>query len=309
MPINIPSSLPAATTLENENIFIMNQERADKQDIRPLKILLLNLMPKKVETETQILRLLSNSPLQVDIELLQTASHVSKNTPQTHMLKFYKNFEDIKTQRFDGMIVTGAPLENMEFEDVDYWQELTTIFDWAKHNVFSTLNICWGAIAALYYQYGIKRKLQEEKIFGIFPHSVLIPNHPLVRGFDETFYVPHSRYFYIPAQEIDENPNLDLLTVSHLSGVHIIASKNGRDFFITGHSEYDRDTLANEYQRDIDKGLNILVPYNYFPNDDPSETTRFIWRSHANLLFSNWLNYVVYQNTPYDLKELDLYHG
>ncbi|EEG31110.1 homoserine O-succinyltransferase [[Clostridium] methylpentosum DSM 5476] len=304
MPINIPGSLPAASALENENIFIMKQDRAETQDIRPLRILLLNLMPKKSETETQILRLLSNSPLQVDIELLQTASHVSKNTPQQHMIKFYSKLDDIRSQKFDGMIVTGAPVENLEFEDVDYWDELCEIFDWAKTHVFSTLYICWGAIAGLYYHYGIKRKLQDEKIFGIFPHSVLVPRNSIVRGFDETFYVPHSRYFYLDAEEIDKCNDLTLLTTSYLSGVHMVASNSRPDFFITGHSEYDRDTLANEYQRDVDKGLDIQIPHNYFPNDDPNETPRFIWRSHANLLFSNWLNYVVYQNTPYDIDQI-----
>lgn len=308
MPINIPGSLPAASTLENENIFIMTQERAEHQDIRPLRILLLNLMPKKSETETQILRLLSNSPLQVDIELLQTASHISKNTPQEHLIKFYKKFDDVKNQRFDGMIVTGAPVEMLPFEQVDYWQELTQIFAWTKTNVYSTLYICWGAIAGLYYHYGIPRQIQEKKIFGIFPHTVLQPKHPLVRGFDETFYVPHSRYFDVPLQAVDACPDLTLLTLSHISGVHIVAANNGRDFFITGHSEYDRDTLANEYQRDIAKGLDISVPYRYFPGDDPNEIPKFIWRSHANLLFSNWLNYVVYQNTPYNLQELDQYN-
>lgn len=305
MPINIPASLPAATTLEQENIFIMTQERAKQQDIRPLKILLLNLMPKKKETETQILRLLSNSPLQVDVELLQTASHVSRNTSQEHMLKFYKKFDEIKDDKFDGMIITGAPVEQMEFESVDYWPEIIKIFEWANSNVYSTFNVCWGAIASLYYNFGISRKVRDQKIFGIYPHNVLDAKHPLVRGFDETFYVPHSRYFYIPLDEVDKNENLNILAISPISGAHIIASKNNRDYFITGHSEYDRDTLANEYHRDVDKGLCINVPYNYFPNDNPNETPKFKWRSHANLMFSNWLNYVVYQNTPFDLNKLD----
>lgn len=306
MPINIPSSLPAASTLENENIFVMTQSRAIKQDIRPLRILLLNLMPKKIETETQILRLLSNSPIQINIELLQTKNHISKNTSKEHMIKFYKTIDQIQNQRFDGMIVTGAPVEKIKFEHVDYWNELCKIFDWAKLNVYSTLNICWGAIANLYYNYGINPHILKDKIFGIFPHNILDNSHTLLRGFDEIFWVPHSRYFDLDAKEINNNKNLKILTSSPISGIHIVADKNCRNFFITGHSEYDLDTLANEYKRDLNNNNNkISIPYAYFQNDDPNSAPVFNWRCHANMLFSNWLNYIVYQNTPYNLNDLD----
>ncbi len=304
MPIRIPASLPAASALERENIFVMTEDRAQRQDIRPLRILLLNLMPKKAETETQILRLLSNSPLQIDVEFLQTTSHISRNTPREHLIKFYRDFSDIQHMQFDGMIITGAPVEQIPFASVDYWEELCRIFDWSRTHVFSTLNICWGAAAALYYFYQIPRRLQKQKIFGVFPHSVLQPHHPLVRGFDETFYVPHSRYFYLSPADIDACEQLEILTVSHISGVHIVGSRDQRNYFITGHFEYDRDTLASEYQRDLSRGEDISLPYRYFPHDNPNEMAVFNWRCHANMLFSNWLNYVVYQNTPYHLEEL-----
>ncbi len=305
MPINIPNNLPAYTVLNNENIFVITDSQAEHQDIRPLKIAIVNLMPKKIETETQILRLLSNTPLQVDIEFIQTATHKSKNTSQDHLIKFYKTFEDIKDQRFDGLIITGAPVEQMPYEDVDYWQEICEIMEWSKTNVFSTFHICWGAQAGLYYHYGIPKYPLDKKMFGIFPHKAEVTNNPLLRGFDETFYVPHSRHTEVRREDIEKVPVLKILTASEESGVHIIANQTNRQFFITGHSEYDRFTLKNEYFRDVEKGLPIEVPQNYFPYDDPSQPPRFIWRCHANLLFSNWLNYCVYQETPYDLNKLE----
>lgn len=304
MPINIPNNLPAFTVLNNENIFVKTDVAAVQQDIRPLKIAILNLMPKKIETETQILRLLSNSPLQVDIELIQTVSHVSKNTSQEHLTKFYKNFDQVKDERFDGLIITGAPIEQIDFEDVDYWQEMCQVMEWSKTNVYSTLHICWGAQAGLYYHYGVPKYELEQKMFGIFPHKLEVSNHPLLRGFDEQFFVPHSRHTEVKRIDIEKVSDLQILTSSRISGVHIVSDKSGRQFFITGHSEYDRFTLANEYFRDIDKGLDIKVPYNYFPNDDPSQPPNFNWRCHANLMFSNWLNYCVYQETPFDLNDL-----
>ncbi len=304
MPIRIPVTLPAAATLEQENIFIMDEQRASHQDIRPLKIALLNLMPKKIETETQLLRLLSNTPLQVDIELVQAATHVSKNTPEEHLLTFYKTFDEIKHQKFDGMIITGAPIELMDYQDVDYWDELCQIMEWSKKNVFSTLHICWGAQAGLYYHYGIPKYPLPQKMFGVFPHRVLDYNHELVRGFDDVFFVPHSRHTEVRRADIEKHPDLEILTESEIAGVHLVASRDGRQIFATGHSEYDLYTLANEYFRDKKKGLNISLPYHYFPNDDPEKLPAFIWRSHANLLFSNWLNYFVYQQTPYNLEAL-----
>lgn len=304
MPINIPNNLPAFTVLNNENIFVKTDVAAVQQDIRPLKIAILNLMPKKIETETQILRLLSNSPLQVDIELIQTVSHVSKNTSQEHLTKFYKNFDQVKDDRFDGLIITGAPIEQIDFEDVDYWQEMCQVMEWSKTNVYSTLHICWGAQAGLYYHYGVPKYDLEHKMFGIFPHKLEVSNHPLLRGFDEQFFVPHSRHTEVKRIDIEKVSELQILTSSQISGVHIVSDKSGRQFFITGHSEYDRFTLANEYFRDIDKGLDIQVPYNYFPNDDPTQPPNFNWRCHANLMFSNWLNYCVYQETPFDLNDL-----
>lgn len=300
MPINIPDSLPASRVLEQENIFVMNEARAAHQDIRPLRIAILNLMPKKVETETQLLRLLSNSPLQVDIELLQTASHASKNTPTEHLLKFYKTFDDIKTQRFDGLIITGAPVEQLEFEDVDYWPELCRIMEWSKTNVYSTFHICWGAQAGLHYHYGIGKHPLGEKMFGIFEHHNLAPNHKLMRGFDEVFSAPHSRHTGIAQEDILAEPRLELLSYSDIAGTYLVASRDDRQIFVTGHSEYDRNTLAAEYHRDADKGLSIRVPACYFPNDDPQRAVPHRWRSHAHLLYSNWLNYFVYQSTPFE---------
>lgn len=304
MPINIPNNLPAYATLLDENVFVMTDEIASKQDIRPLRIAILNLMPKKIETETQILRLLSNTPLQVDIDLLQTASHQSRNTSAEHLLNFYTTFDAVRDKRYDGLIITGAPVEQMEFRDVDYWRELTEIFDWSKANVYSTLHICWGAQAGLFYHYGIPKYDLPKKMFGIFPHKILLPNHPLLKGFDENFMVPHSRHTEVRACDIEQNSQLEILTTSKISGVHIVANKNGRQFFMTGHSEYDRETIAGEYFRDVEKGLPIEIPVNYFPNDNTAETPLYSWRCHANLMFSNWLNYCVYQQTPFDLEEL-----
>ncbi len=305
MPIKIPDALPAAKILENENIFVMTEHRAQTQDIRPLKILILNLMPTKVETETQLLRLLGNTPLQIEIELLQTASHEAKNVSKQHLLDFYKTFDQIKNNRYDGMIVTGAPVEHLKFEEVDYWDELCQILKWANKNVYSTLYICWGAQAGLYYHYGIDKKPLDKKMFGIFTHKVLIPSHPLLRGFDDTFLAPHSRHTANALEDIQAESDLDILTVSDQAGVHICADRACRKFFVTGHSEYDRCTLAGEYARDLEKGLDIKVPYNYFPNDNPNKLPVMNWRGAASLLFSNWVNHIVYQHTPFDLSELD----
>lgn len=305
MPIKIPASLPANSVLQRENIFVMDEERADHQDIRPLKIAILNLMPKKVETETQMLRLLSNTPLQIDLELLQMRSHVSRNTDDDHLFRYYKTLDDVKGQRFDGLIITGAPVEQMPFEEVDYWSELCQVFEWSKTNVYSTFHICWGAQAGLYYHYGIPKYDLPEKMFGIFPHTVEQPFHQLLRGFDELFYVPHSRHTEVREEDILKHPELEILTRSEESGVHIVADRSGRQFFVTGHSEYDRDTLATEYFRDLKKGLPIHIPAHYFEDDDPKKSPKFIWRGHANLLFVNWLNYFVYQQTPFNLEEMD----
>lgn len=305
MPINIPNNLPAYDQLTKENIFVMTDTAAARQDIRPLEIAILNLMPKKIETETQILRLLSNTPIQVNIELMQTASHVAKNTSAEHLTKFYQTFEDVKDRFFDGLIITGAPVEQIPFEEVDYWNELCSIMKWSKTHVFSAFHICWGAQAGLYFHYGIEKKQLPEKMFGVFPHKVEHPNHPLVRGFDEVYYVPQSRHTGIDRLDIEKNKELIILTSSSISGVNIIADRSDRRFFVMGHSEYDRFTLSAEYFRDKEKGLPIEVPYNYFPYNDPSQPPHFNWRCHANLMFSNWLNYCVYQKTPYDLKELE----
>jgi len=304
MPIKIPSSLPAAKILEAENIFAMTEERAHSQDIRPLKLAIVNLMPKKMETETQLLRLLSNTAIQTDIELIQMSGHVSKNTPSEHLLKFYKTFDDIKDQRFDGLIITGAPIETLPFEQVDYWEELCAIMKWSLTNVFSTLHICWGAQAGLYYHYGIDKVELPEKMFGVFEHTVLNRNHLLMRGFDECFWVPHSRHTTVPEESFMNESNLEVLARSDEAGVYCAAGSAGRQFFIMGHGEYDRETLANEYFRDLSKGMPIKIPQHYFPNDRPDLTPVMKWRAHSSLLFSNWLNYFVYQETPYDLAHL-----
>ena len=304
MPIKIPDDLPAVETLINENIFVMTEHRALHQDIRALKIGLLNLMPTKITTEIQILRLLGNSPLQVDIVLLHPESYQSKNTPREHLIKFYKTFKDVKDEKFDGLIITGAPVEQMKFEEVAYWDELTEIMDWSVSNVFSTLHICWGAQAGLYHHYGIPKYLLPKKMFGVFPHTVCKKNEKLLRGFDDEFYVPVSRHTEVRKEDIIKVPELELLSESKEAGVYIVTAKNGRQVFIIGHSEYDPLTLKWEYERDLSKGMEIEIPRNYFTNDDPNEIPVVKWRAHANLLFSNWLNYYVYQETPYDLNEI-----
>ncbi len=304
MPINISNNLPAYTTLINENIFIMTSDVAEHQDIRPLEIAILNLMPTKIETETQLLRLLSNTPLQVNIDLIQMASHVSKNTSIEHLLNFYKTFDEVKNNRYDGLIITGAPIEQMKYEEVDYWDEICSVFEWSKTHVYSTMHICWGAQAGLYYHYGVPKYDLPKKMFGIFPHHILDLMNPLLKGFDEVFMVPHSRYTEIKREDIEKVSELELLTYSEISGVHIVANKSGRQYFITGHSEYDRNTIADEYFRDVNKGLEIEIPLNYFPNNDTTKPPRFSWRCHANLMFSNWLNYCVYQQTPFNLEDL-----
>lgn len=304
MPIRIDNELPAKQKLEIENIFVMSNLRADTQDIRPLKIIILNLMPTKLETETQLLRLLSNSPLQLDIEFLQVATHKAKNVSKSHMDKFYKTFDEISENKYDGMIITGAPVEQMEFEEVDYWDELCKIMDWSKTNVYSTFHICWGAQAALYYHYGIKKYKTPKKIFGIFPHTCLDDTHPLMRGLDDVYYVPHSRHTEIKMSDIAQVKDLQIISYSEEAGVHIVSDMECRNFFVTGHSEYDRDTLAKEYFRDLSKGLDIDMPVNYFPNNDTNLVPKMTWKGTANLIFNNWLNYFVYQKTPYDLSTL-----
>ena len=304
MPIRIPTGLPARETLERENIFVMNEFRASHQDIRPLKIAVLNLMPTKITTETQLIRLLSNSSLQIELTLLQTATHRSSHTSAEHIESFYKNFDDIKQENFDGLIITGAPVENLDFTEVNYWEELCGIMDWSKTHVFSTLHICWAAQAGLFHHYGVKKYPLEKKMFGVFEHYVVSPNHPIIRGFDEEFLAPHSRHTGVREEDIEKVPELELVAKSDLAGPYIICAKDSRMLFVTGHSEYDYDTLSKEYFRDVDKGLPIEIPYNYFPGDDPTKRPKNLWRGHANLLFSNWLNYFVYQNTPYDLSEL-----
>ena len=304
MPIKMPENLPALNILHQENIFVMGEERAFHQDIRPLKIIILNLMPLKETTEIQLLRLLGNSPLQVDIALLHIDSHISKNTAQEHLDSFYKSFSEIKNQKFDGMIITGAPVEHLEFEDVTYWEELKVILDWTKTHVTSTLHICWGAQAGLYHHYGIPKYPLAEKMFGVFKHNVnksSLNGMQLLRGFDDQFYVPHSRHTEIKRADLEIHPELEILSESNEAGLYIVVSKDGRQVFVTGHSEYDTLTLKEEYDRDIAKGLLISLPRGYFPNDDPTQTPVHNWRSHTNLLFQNWLNYYVYQETPYDL--------
>ena len=304
MPIKIPNDLPAVQTLTEENIFVMTETRAITQDIRPLKILLLNLMPKKIETETQLARLLGNSPLQVEMEFIHTTSHVSKNTSAEHLFTFYKTFEDVKENHYDGLIITGAPVEQMPFEEVEYWQELCEIMEWSKTHVTSTFHICWGAQAGLYYHYGIQKHPIGRKYSGIFPHTVDYKRSILFRGFDDVFMVPQSRYTTVYAEDIAKVPELKILSSSEETGVYAVATPGGRQIFITGHSEYDADTLKNEFLRDQGAGLNPAVPKNYFPDDDPTKEPMVTWRSHANLLYSNWLNYFVYQTTPYDIKEI-----
>lgn len=304
MPLNIPDQLPAINILQEENIFVMRETTAIHQDIRPLRIVILNLMPIKTTTETHILRLLSNSPLQVEVTLLHTIEHVSKHTSSEHLKSFYKSFDQIKDQKFDGMIITGAPIEHLEFEQVDYWEEIKVIMDWVLHHVTSTMFICWGAQAGLYHYYKIPKYPLPSKMFGVFKHTVNNPKIPLVRGFDEEFYAPHSRHTEIRRSDIEKVPDLEIVSESPVAGVYIVKNKGGRMIFITGHSEYDPDTLKEEYERDLKKGLPIEMPVNYFPNNDPSQPPRVNWKSHANLLYYNWLNYYVYQITPYNINEI-----
>ncbi len=304
MPVKISDNLPATEILTNENIFVMSESRALIQDIRPLKIGILNLMPKKIITEIQILRLLGNSPLQVDIILLHPKTHVSKNTSEEHLTTFYKTFDDIKDQKFDGFIITGAPIEHLDFEEVNYWEELKEIMDWTLDHVTSTFHICWGAQAGLFHHYNVKKYPLPDKMFGVFPHTINKMNVKLFRGFDDYFYVPHSRHTEIRREDIENIPELNILSESEESGVYIVASKDGSQIFVTGHSEYDPLTLKEEYDRDICAGKNIHVPQNYYPDDDPSKPPIVLWRGHANLLFSNWLNYYVYQETPYDISQI-----
>jgi homoserine O-succinyltransferase len=301
MPVKIPDSLPAMGILESENIFVMGENRALHQDIRPLHVAILNLMPTKVVTETQLLRLLGNSPLQVEVELLHMESHESKNTPQEHLLEHYSAFQQVRDRNFDGLIITGAPVEQMPFEEVDYWPELVEVMDWARVHVYSTLYICWGAQAGLYHYYGVPKHALAEKMFGVFPHRVSVRFERLARGFDDVFYAPHSRHTEVRREDVLCVPDLVLLSESEEAGVYIVLSADRRHVFVTGHSEYDALTLEGEYVRDLAKGLPIRVPRNYFPDDDPTREPVVRWRGHANLLFSNWLNYYVYQQTPFDL--------
>ncbi len=304
MPIRIPNDLPAAETLQQENIFVMPQNRAMTQDIRPLEIALVNLMPTKIATETQLSRVLGNTPLQVNLELVQMKSHQSKNTAQDHILAFYKTFDEIKHRKFDGLVITGAPVEHMEFEEVDYWQELCEIMEWSKHNVHSTFHICWGAQAGLYYHYGIRKHQLPEKLFGVYPHTADYKRAILLRGFDDVFYAPHSRHTTVLREDVEAVPELKIIASSAEAGVYAVMTKGGRQIFITGHSEYDPETLKNEYLRDKNLGLPIAVPKNYFPGDDDTKDPIVRWRGHGNLLYSNWLNYFVYQTTPYDIMEI-----
>ena len=301
MPIQIPNDLPAAEVLQNENIFVMKQTRAETQHIRPLEIVLLNLMPTKIVTETQLSRMLGNTPLQVHLELMMLSTHKAKNTPEEHLLAFYKTFEELKDRKFDGMVITGAPVENMPFEDVNYWKELTEIMEWSKDHVHSTFHICWGAQAGLYYHYGIQKYPLPEKKFGVFKHKADYKHAILLRGFDDEFWAPHSRHTTVRREDIEATPGLKLLASSEEAGVYIVMNKEGRQIFVTGHSEYDPDTLEREYLRDKYQGLPIKVPENYYPDDDDSKAPVVRWRGHGNLLYSNWLNYFVYQTTPYDI--------
>ena len=304
MPIKIPNQLPATQILHEENIFVITETRATTQDIRPLRIIMLNLMPQKIVTETQIARLIGNTPLQVELELLQTATHQSKHTSAEHMLSFYKVFDDIKDQNFDGMIITGAPVENLPFEEVEYWDELCEIMEWSKTHVTSTLHICWGAQAALYYHYGVKKYPLDQKLFGVFEHKLDYKRSILFRGFDDTFLVPHSRHTMNRREDIEAVPALRVLASSDEAGVFVATTDKGRQIFVTGHSEYDADTLKKEYLRDKNQGLEIQIPKNYFPNDDDTKEPIVRWRSCANLFYSNWLNYFVYQTTPYDITKI-----
>ena len=301
MPIQIPNDLPAAGVLQQENIFVMKQTRAETQQIRPLEIVLLNLMPTKIVTETQLSRVLGNTPLQVHLELMMVSSHQSKNTPQEHLLTFYKTFDELKDRKFDGMVITGAPVELLEFEEVNYWEELCEIMEWSKTHVHSTFHICWGAQAGLYYHYGIQKYTLPEKLFGVYSHQADYKRSILLRGFDDEFWVPHSRYTSVLREDIEKVPELKIIASSEDAGVYVMMNKEGRQIFVTGHSEYDGDTLEREYIRDKNQGLSTPVPANYYPNDDDTKPPMVRWRGHGHLLYSNWLNYFVYQTTPYDI--------
>lgn len=304
MPLNIPSNLPAVDALKKENIFVKDSESAANQDIRPLKIIVLNLMPLKITTETDLIRLLSNTPLQIELDLLKIKSHTSKNTPVEHMLTFYKDFDTVKKQRYDGMIITGAPVENLDYSEVTYWEEIMEIFDWARTHVTSTLYICWAAQAGLFHYYGVPKYPLDQKKFGVFKHKILDPKNPIFRGFDDIFYAPHSRHSEIRRADIEKVPGLKILSESDEAGVYIVQGRNGREFFVTGHSEYAPNTLKDEYFRDKEKGMDIQIPCNYFEDDDPQKKPVVRWRSHGNLLFTNWLNYFVYQKTPYNISRI-----
>lgn len=304
MPVKIPDTLPAKAVLEDENIFVMGENRAVHQDIRPLHVAILNLMPTKITTETQLLRLLGNSPLQVEISLIQMDSHDSKNTPQDHLLNHYNTFEEIRESKFDGLVITGAPIEHLSFHQVDYWDELCAFMDWSETSVYSTLHICWAAQAGMYRRYGIDKYPLSAKMFGVFPHRVTAQHEKLLRGFDDVFFAPHSRHTGIRQEDVERITDLKLLATSDEAGVYLVASQDGRQIYVTGHSEYDPLTLKGEYDRDVQKGLPIAVPKNYYPDDDPTRLPLVRWRGHANLLFSNWLNYYVYQTTPYDIRQI-----
>lgn len=304
MPLNIPDKLPSVEILENENIFVMNETQAIHQDIRPLRLIILNLMPLKIKTETHLLRLLSNSPLQVEIDLLHTKDHISKNTPIEHLKAFYKTFDEVAENKYDGFIITGAPVEQLDFEEVDYWDELKRIMDWAQKNVTSTFCICWGAQAALYHYYGVPKHPLKNKMFGVYSHTINKTKTPIIRGYDEIFQAPHSRHTEVRREDIEKIDELEIISESKEAGVYIVAAKSGKQIFVMGHSEYDPRTLLEEYQRDVEKGDDIQIPVNYFPDDNPENEPRVRWKSHANLLFSNWLNYYVYQATPYNIDEI-----
>ncbi|WP_312940137.1 homoserine O-succinyltransferase [Oscillibacter sp.] len=306
MPIKIPNKLPATSTLTRENIFVMTEKRAITQDIRPLQILLLNLMPNKVATETQLARVLGNTPLQIELELIAPSGHVPKNTPQEHMLSFYKTFDEVRDQDFDGLIITGAPVENKPFDEVNYWTELCEIMEWSKEHVHSTLHICWGAQAGLYYHYGIPKRPLPEKLFGVFPHTVEEQGFILFRGFDDVFWVPHSRHTTVDRKDIEAVPALKILASSPEAGIYAVKTDGGRQIFLMGHAEYDQDTLKNEFERDVSTSSPIQLPKHYFPNDDPKQAPVVTWRSCANLLYTNWLNYNVYQTVPYDIRDIRL---
>ncbi|MCF0196955.1 MAG: homoserine O-succinyltransferase [Bacteroidaceae bacterium] len=304
MPLRLPDKLPAIDFLKDENIFVLGDERANSQDIRPLRIVILNLMPLKITTETDLIRLLSNTPLQLEIQFMKVKAHTSKNTPIEHMQAFYREFEKMRDEKFDGMIITGAPVEHLDYTDVTYWDEISEIFSWARTHVTSTLYICWAAQAGLYYHYGVPKYPLDSKMFGIFPQRVLLPNLPIFRGFDDVFYMPHSRHTELHREDILKVPELTLIAESTISGVSVVMAREGREFYITGHSEYSPYTLDSEYKRDLGKGLDIHKPYNYYYDDDPEKGPCVLWRAHGNLLFQNWLNYYVYQETPYDINEI-----